>query len=111
MLQLDYRSVLQYCYDSDFFFRILDVGERSPILRLENFNVENISEEEDLNHRTKGLVCFYIRTAQYDYPLRVEVFTGPNNPTRIIEKIGAMLLPMSSDNEEFALPSVLIDFY
>jgi len=109
MLHLDYRSVLQLSYDSDFFFRILDVGERSPILRLDNTNIENRLEEEDLNQQENGLICFYLRTAEYDYPLRVEVFTGSYDPKSIIEKIGAMLLPMSSDNEEFALPSVLID--
>ncbi|MDO8124782.1 MAG: DNA double-strand break repair nuclease NurA [Candidatus Hermodarchaeota archaeon] len=109
MLHLDYRSVLQLSYDSDFFFRILDVGERSPILRLDNSNIENTLEGEGPNQQENGLVCFYLRTAEYDYPLRVEVFTGSYDPKSIIEKIGAMLLPMSSDNEEFALPSVLID--
>jgi hypothetical protein len=109
MLELDYRSVLQFSYDSDFFFRILNVGERSPIIRLNDLNIENQLDEDELNNHENGLVCFYMRTAKYDYPLRVEVFTGSYDPMRIIEKVGAMLFPMSSDNEEFALPAVLID--
>jgi hypothetical protein len=109
ILEMDYRSVLRYSYDTDFFFRILDVGERSPILRFNNQNNRSETEEENLNHSENGLVCFYMRTAKYDYPLRVEVFTGSSDPVRIIEKVGAILLPISSNNEEFALPAVLID--
>jgi hypothetical protein len=56
-----------------------------------------------------NLVCFYLRTVEYDYPLRIEVYTGNSNPARTVEKISAMLLPMASDNEQFALPTVLID--
>ncbi len=109
LLQMDYRSILRTSYDTDFFFRILDVGERSPILRL-NELISNQSEESSKSSQmSKNLVCVYLRTAQFDYPLRVEILTGPNDPNRIVEKVSAMLLPMSSDNEGFALPPVLID--
>ncbi len=60
-------------------------------------------------HNSKNLVCVYLRTARFDYPLRIEIFTGSYDPIRIVEKVSAMLLPMSSDNEGFALPTVLID--
>jgi hypothetical protein len=109
LLELDYRSILKTSYDTDFFFRVLDVGERSPILRLNEFN-NTLQTESNADAQQKNrLVCFYLRTAKYDYPLCVEVFTGSYDPIRIIEKISAILLPMSSDNEEFALPAVLID--
>lgn len=109
LLELDYRTILKTSYDTDFFFRVLDVGERSPILRLNDFNSTSNVESNTDTQLDSRLVCFYLRTAKYDYPLCVEVFTGSYDPLRIIEKISAMLLPMSSDNEEFALPPVLID--
>ncbi|MFX0169218.1 MAG: DNA double-strand break repair nuclease NurA [Candidatus Hodarchaeota archaeon] len=109
LLDMDYRSVLKISYDSDFFYRILEVGERSPILRLNGFSDNNSDALNDGATQDADLVCFYLRTAKYDYPLRIEVYTGSYNPSRIIEKVGAMLLPMASNNDEFALPTVLID--
>ena len=106
LLSMDYRSILRTAYDTDLFFRILDVGERSPILRLNEFNV---AEPMEKTQNSNNLVCIYLRTARFDYPLRVEILIGPHDPIRIVEKVSAMLLPMSSDNEGFALPTVLID--
>ena len=110
LLQMDYRSILRTSYDTDLFFRILDVGERSPILRLNDLGVDQTetSKRENKQNST-NLVCVYLRTARFDYPLRIEIFTGSYDPNRIVEKVSAMLLPMSSENEGFALPTVLID--
>ncbi len=110
LLQMDYRSILQTCYDSDLFFRILNVGERSPILQLNEVNKDQTSEPLTKSFQdNKNLVCIYLRTAKFDYPLRIEVFSGSHDSVRVVEKVSAMLLPMSSDNEGFALPTVLID--
>ena len=110
LLQMDYRSILRTAYDTDLFFRILDVGERSPILRLNDLSVDETDNPNLENQQNStNLVCVYLRTAQFDYPLRIEIFTGSYDPNRIVEKVSAMLLPMSSENEGFALPTVLID--
>jgi hypothetical protein len=108
LLKLDYRSVLNISYDTDFFYRVLEVGERSPILRIDGMNNKSMEASKQPPKET-NLVCFYLRTVEYDYPLRIEVYTGNSNPARTVEKISAMLLPMASDNEQFALPTVLID--
>jgi len=108
LLELDYRSVLNISYDTDFFYRVLEVGERSPILRINGIN-SNSLESSEKSSQEPHLVCFYLHTVEYDYPLRIEVYTGNHDPVRIIEKVSAMLLPMASDNEQFALPTVLID--
>ncbi len=110
LLQMDYRSILRTSYDTDLFFRILDVGERSPILRLNELNIDDSLESGDESIQTsKNIVCIYLRTAKFDYPLRIEILTGAYDPIRIVEKVSAMLFPMSSNNEGFALPTVLID--
>ncbi|MFX1564560.1 MAG: DNA double-strand break repair nuclease NurA [Promethearchaeota archaeon] len=110
LLRMDYRSILRTSYDTDLFFRILEVGERSPIIRLNELNLDD-SSLVDAEHapNNRNLVCIYLRTAQFDYPLRIEIFTGSFDPARIVEKVSAMLFPMSSNNEGFALPTVLID--
>ncbi|MFX1562975.1 MAG: DNA double-strand break repair nuclease NurA [Promethearchaeota archaeon] len=110
ILEMDYRTLLKNSYDTDFFFRVLDVGERSCIFRLEDLIIDNNSElVEEEKMKTENIVCFYLRTAKYDHPLRIEVFTGSYDQVSIAKKVSSMLLPMSSDNEEFALPAVLID--
>jgi hypothetical protein len=109
LLKTDYRSVLRISYDSDFFYRVLEVGERSPILRINGVNNNDSTEVNENLLQDTNLACFYLRTAEFDYPLRIEAFTGTSNPKRIIEKVSAMLLPLASDNEQFALPTVLID--
>ena len=110
LLQMDYRSILRTAYDTDLFFRILDVGERSPILRLNDLSADQPDNPMSENEQSRtNLVCVYLRTARFDYPLRIEIFTGSYDPNRIVEKVSAMLLPMSSENQGFALPTVLID--
>ena len=110
LLQMDYRFVVNSSYDTDLFFRILDVGERSAIFRFKNqggkSNAQNMTPAVMEGEKIVG---FYLRTAKYDYPLRVEVYTGDYDPITTVNKVSAMLVPMSSDNEELALPAVLID--
>jgi hypothetical protein len=109
LLGIDYRSVLRGSYDTDFFFRVLEVGERSSVFRLQDAQRDQVEADTEPARKAQNIVCFYFRTAKYDYPFRVEVFTGSHDPLSIVNKVGAILLPMSSSNEEFGLPAVLID--
>jgi len=104
LLEIDYRSILRMSRDTDLFYRILEVGERSCL-----FHCSESSSNNEERNTSGNVVCFYLRTAKYDYPLRVEVYTGEHEPQTIVKKVSAILLPLSSSNDEFALPSVLID--
>ena len=109
LLELDYRSVLRSSYDTDFFFRVLEVGERSVAFRLQQAQFDKGEANNEPTRKNGNIVCFYFRTAKYDHPFRVEVFTGSHNPLSVVNKVSAILMPMSSNNEEFGLPAVLID--
>lgn len=109
LLEIDYRSVLKSSYDTDFFFRVLEVGERSTAFRLPDLRPEESAANSESERKASRAVCFYFRTAKYDHPFRVEAFTGSHDPLSIVNKVSAMLMPMSSSNEEFGLPAVLID--
>ncbi len=107
LLKTNYRATVNASYDTDFFYRVLDVGERSCIFRItsENSNPTNNSDQT----KSDSIIGLYLRPVALDYPLRIEVHVGKYDPVRITEKVCAMLLPMSSNNEELALPAVLIE--
>jgi len=109
LLEVDYRSVLKSSYDTDFFFRVLDVGERSAAFRLPDPQLEKAKDTVESARTPYNIACFYFRTAKYDHPFRVEVLTASHDPLSIVNKVSAILMPMSSSNEEFGLPAVLID--
>ena len=109
LLKIDYRNVLRSSYDTDFFFRILEVGERSSAFHLQDAQFDKTEADNEPTRRLHSIVCFYFRTVKYDHPFRVEVFTGSHNPLSIVNKVSAILMPISSSNEEFGLPAVLID--
>ncbi len=106
--ECDYRTALKSIYDSEFFFRILESGERSCIFRLEEVIPTKLKvQDTSLTKSKKTVVGFFTRTAKYDYPLRVEVLVPKHyNPKEVVTKVSAMIF---SDNETFALPSVLIE--
>ncbi len=108
LLDCDYRSALKSIYDSEFFFRILEPGERSCIFRLEEVTLGGLkAQDRSQTEPKRTVVGFFTRTAKYDYPLRVEVFVPKHyNPKEVVTKVSAML---SSDSDTFALPSVLIE--
>jgi hypothetical protein len=104
----DYRTALKSIYDNEFFFRVLEPGERSCIFRLEEVSPPKLTARDSSQGISKKTVVgFFARTAKYDYPLRVEVLVPKHyNPKEVVTKVSAML---SSDNDTFALPSVLIE--
>jgi hypothetical protein len=109
LLDIDYRGVLKSSYDTDFFFRVLEVGERSTTFRLPEQQLEKTKADTEPTKTPNNIVCFYFRTAKYDHPFRAEVFAGSHEPLSVVNKVSAILMPMSSSNEEFGLPAVLID--
>jgi hypothetical protein len=101
----DYRSALKSIYDSEFFFRVLEPGERSCIFHLEEVTLGTRTKRQPKSKR--AFVGFFTRTAKYDYPLRVEVLVPKHfNPQEVVTKVSSML---SSDTDTFALPTVLIE--
>ncbi len=106
--ECDYRTALRSIYDSEFFFRILEPGERSCIFRLEEATPAELKAQKGIKAvQKRTVVGFYTRTAKYDYPLRVEVLVPKHyNPEEVVTKVSLML---SSDNDSLALPSVIIE--
>ena len=110
VLELDYRRVIQQTRDTEFLQRVLDPGERTPVFRyaesLADYPIFN-----DFSSKTwAGLVnVFYLRTAEYDRPIRVEYLSTESNEVLTARKTSSVILPLSSHNARYGIPSVLIE--
>ncbi len=110
-ININYRQVIDYFSDLDLFDRLLSVSERSCI-----FNCKReVDKIRDTGIKKKipyyfplSFYAFYLKTAQFDAPCRIEFFTDETDSfKKASEKadlISSILLPMSSLNLRYGLP-------
>jgi hypothetical protein len=118
IMELNYRKLMNYFSDLDFFHRILQPGERSACFSLHS--ARNYENDYNLGGTTKTepsnkepffkFECFagYIKSVKYDFPVRFEFIAEKNERSEKIldnaTKIASILLPISSKMEDFNLP-------
>lgn len=111
LLSFDYRRVIQRSRDTEFLFRFLGVGERTPVLKYVESS-EKYAPLKDLRPEwAERLHIFYLKPVELDTPLRIEYLSNePNtlNP-KIVQKISSLIYSLSCHNAEFGLPSVQIE--
>jgi len=110
LLNFDYRQVLRLMRDSDFLFRFLDVGERTLTFQYS----ENPYEHpilKDLKDRgwKQPIAVFYLKTVEFDIPLRIEYLTSKFNPITLANRLASIIYPLSSYHPEYATPSVIVE--
>ncbi|MHA2388907.1 MAG: DNA double-strand break repair nuclease NurA, partial [Candidatus Hodarchaeales archaeon] len=106
LLNLDYRNIVNRVYDMDLFYYLLKLNTRSFSL----INQHQISEEINYNYQN---FQFYLKTAKYDIPLRVEGFL-PRRLTRdrmtnALDLISETLLPISQYYHEYGIPAPIVE--
>jgi len=117
---INYRTLLNYFSDIDFFNRILDEGERSCIFSLNSVGsswlprqldlLKNELENNNLIINNFEFLCFYIKPVPYDFPLRVEFCVNNkyiNNNVYLnnyIDKISSIINNISKVAIDFSLP-------
>ncbi|MFX1391005.1 MAG: DNA double-strand break repair nuclease NurA [Promethearchaeota archaeon] len=110
-IKIDYRRVMELFSDLDLFNRILNKSERSCIFNCKR-EIEKIRDtgikKEIPYYFPLAFYAFYLKTAKYDTPCRIEFFMDEKH---IFEKasmkadlIASILLPISSLNEHYGLP-------
>jgi hypothetical protein len=110
ILDLDYRRVIQQTRDTEFLQRVLDPGERTPVFRYAEFPLDNAVFNDFRDKVWANLVnVFYLRTVEYDRPIRVEYLATESNQLLTAKKISSVVLPLSYHNAEYGMPSVLIE--
>ncbi|MHA1340881.1 MAG: DNA double-strand break repair nuclease NurA [Promethearchaeota archaeon] len=116
---INYRTLLSYFSDIDFFNRILEQGERSCVFSINSAGSSWLPRQlELLKHELEDEGIFinnfeffasYIKPVQYDHPMRVEFclnqrLVTKNKIHRYITIISAILYKISRVTPDFALP-------
>jgi hypothetical protein len=94
------KKVLAHTRDTNLLFHVLNTGERSFIMRM--------SHNKDLADYGRNLYLFYLKTTEYDRPVRVE-FYAPGDPIKMADEIAGLVYSVSCQNQEYGLPPVLIE--
>jgi hypothetical protein len=104
LLKIDYRPIVKQLRDTDLLYQILDKNERTFEFFLSKFNDESDKDLEDFN-----IHCFYLKTAEFDTPLRVEFPILFSTQQEFAQKIASLVTAVSKYNPEYGLPSVIIE--
>jgi hypothetical protein len=110
LLEFDYRKVVQQTRDADFLQRILDQGERSFAFRYAELPIDSSIFNDFRNKTWADLVnVFYLRSVEFDRPIRVEYLATESNKPLTAKKIASVILPLSHHHAEYGIPSVLVE--
>ena len=110
-ININYRQIIDYFSDLDLFNRILDKSERSCIFNCKR-DIEKIRDngikKEIPFYFPLSFYAFYIKTAKFDIPCRIEFFMEEKHSIKKASEkadlISSMLLPISSLNDHYGLP-------
>ncbi|MHA2287740.1 MAG: DNA double-strand break repair nuclease NurA [Promethearchaeota archaeon] len=110
-IKINYRQIMDYFCDLDLFNRFLEKSERSCIFNckkdLDKIRDTGIKKEIPY-YFPQSFYAFYIKTAIYDTPCRIEFFMNDkhslNEASAKADLISSILLPISSLNEFYGLP-------
>ncbi|MFX1497226.1 MAG: DNA double-strand break repair nuclease NurA [Promethearchaeota archaeon] len=110
-LKINYRLLMDYFSDLDFFGRILNKSERSCIFNCKK-DVDKIRDtgikKEIPYYFPFNFYAFYLKTALHDNPCRFEFFMdykcSNSEAAERADMISSILLPISSLNEFYGLP-------
>ncbi len=110
-ININYRQVFEYFSDLDLFNRLLIKSERSCIFQCKR-DIDKIRDtgikKEISYYFPLSFYAFYIKTAKYDTPCRIEFFMDEKHSIKKASEkadlISSLLLPISSLNEYYGLP-------
>lgn len=110
-IRINYRQIIDYFSDMDFYNRFLHVSERSCIFNCKN-DIEKIREtglkKEIPYYFPYNFYAFYLKTVKYDTPCRIEFLMDENDSldeaSKKADLISSIILPISSYNDHYGLP-------
>ena len=107
----NYRQLMVYFSDLELFNKILNRSERSCIFNCKR-EIEKIRDtgikKEIPYYFPLSFYAFYLKTARYDIPCRIEFFMDENHSLKKASEkadlISSIILPISSLNNHYGLP-------
>jgi len=110
-ITIDYRTVINYFSDIDLYNRLLMKSERSCIFncKREIYKIRDTGIKKEIPYYFPfSFYAFYLKTAEFDIPCRIEFFVDENHSLKSASEradlIASILLPISSLNEHYGLP-------
>ena len=99
------QEILSRTRDTNLLFHVLKPGERSFVFRLGGTDNPIMADLED---HARNIYAFYLKTVEYDRPIRVE-FYAKGDAVRTAERLASLILPISSQNAEYGIPAAIIE--
>ena len=103
---LDYREIINRSRDMDLFYYLLKPNNRSMTYH-RPFDISNEFGKEFALH------AFYLKTAPYDIPLRIELFQSihrdQTDRIREINDISGAILPISQYSKNYGIPAPIVE--
>jgi hypothetical protein len=110
-IKFNYREVFKYFSDIDLYHRLLKKSERSCIFycKREIDKIRDTGIKKEIPYYFPlAFYAFYLKTAKFDTPCRIEFFMDEKHSFEAASKkadlISSILLPISSLNEHYGLP-------
>ena len=110
-IKINYRQVIDYFSDIDFYNRFLRKSERSSIFNCKN-DIEKVREtsikREIPFYFPYNFYAYYLKTVKYDTPCRIEFLMEEDDnldeASKKADLISSIILPISSYNNHYGLP-------
>ena len=110
-IKINYRQIMDYLSDLELFNKILNNSERSCIFNCKR-DIEKIRDtgikKEIPYYFPLSFYAFYLKTAKYDTPCRIEFFMEENDSLKKASEkadlISSIIFPVSNLNKHYGLP-------
>ncbi len=111
MQGVDYRWLLKISRDCDILDTFLDEGERTFVFRFSSEIQQTPNAYPDeLSSWASRIWVTYVKTAQDDLPLRIEVLVGDgSNDVRLLDRALSAILPISWQHKEYGIPTPIVE--
>jgi hypothetical protein len=110
-IKINYREIFDYFSDLELFNKLLTKSERSCIFicKREIDKIRDTGIKKEIPYYFPlTFYGFYLKTAKFDAPCRIEFFTDESTAIKKASKkadlISSLILPLSSLNEHYGLP-------
>lgn len=106
ILSLDYRRIINKSRDMDLFYYLLEPNNRSMVY-YRPFDISKKFGQEF------ALYAYYLKTAPFDIPLRIELFQSihrdQSDLIKEINDISGAILPVSQYNKNYGIPAPIVE--
>jgi hypothetical protein len=101
-------QLLEKTRDTNLLYWMLDKGERSRVFQYSNKPDEH-PVLRDFGNLAERINSFYLKTAQYDRPVRVDMLARGSDVIGEADRLGSVLLAISGHHSGYGLPVPLIE--